>query len=167
MAVARGLRPGGPPGGTDVGCRRRQFTTSFLDAATEFDEGIEWLRGVLEDEEETATLLDEAFQDRLRDKALSGARRRTGRTSFPTVVRVIAQVVTGQFHGLELEDGRKDREEALVDKAFGLDEARTVAVLDGSPWLTGTNEEMLLELSGLVAQRSLSGQAFEAKYSGA
>jgi hypothetical protein len=87
-------------------------------------------------------------------KAMLQARKRVGRASFPTVVRVFVEVVSGTFESYSKDrvTGKVDKERTLVEKALGLERARTDRLAAAAPWLSGDTGETLATLSRLVWQ---------------
>jgi hypothetical protein len=96
-------------------------------------------------------------------KALAQLRKRVGRERFPTVVRVMAEVVTGTFEGYRVDPvtGTSDDEREIVETALDLTRARTDRLVGAGPWLTTDSGETLAKLSRLLRQ-SPPGQGIEA-----
>ena len=88
---------------------------------------------------------------------LGRMRRSVGPASFASVFRVLAEVFSGRFAGYgETEDEDEAGREELVERAFGIDRARSEPLADGEPWFEGSLEEDMLSLSALVDDCSLS-----------
>lgn len=85
---------------------------------------------------------------------LGEARRNVGRERFATVVRVLTEVAAGRFAA---RDGVGDSDDAvrLVERALGLERARTDRLAGTGPWLTGRLDVDLGALSAIVGSRSL------------
>jgi hypothetical protein len=98
-------------------------------------------------------LYADAENDRVRGP-LGEARRNVGRERFATVVRVIAQVGAGRFAARDF-DGYPDDAGRLVDRALGLERARTDRRAGSVPWLASETGVDLAMLSEIVASRSL------------
>ena len=99
--------------------------------------------------DELLDLLDRMMTARELRKVMTQARKRVGRERFPTVVLVLARVLTGNFTGYHVDPVTRDKEEerALVEKALGLERARTDQLADAPPWLAGDTEDAFIELS--------------------
>jgi hypothetical protein len=98
----------------------------------------------------------ELERDRLPPR-LGGMRRNVGSAGFASVFRVLAEVFSGRFAGYgETEDEEEANREDLVERAFGIDRARSEPLADGEPWFEGSSEEDMLSLSALVDDCSLS-----------
>jgi len=83
-------------------------------------------------------------------RQLGQVRRNTGREGFSTVVRVLAEIGVGRFRGYEREASASDEESetgALVERAMGLDRARSDRLVNAGPWLDGDPEVDFVRLS--------------------
>src|SRR6266545_847905 len=81
---------------------------------------------------------------------LGQVRRNIGREGFSTVARVLAEIGVGRFRGYEREASASDEESetgALVERAMGLDRARSDRLADAGPWLDGDPEVDFVRLS--------------------
>lgn len=85
---------------------------------------------------------------------LGQARRNIGRERFATFLRVLAEVGTGHFTGYE-EGDEEEEIEALVDRALGLDRARTDHLAHSDPWFGGSTGIDFAALSRILASRSM------------
>jgi hypothetical protein len=84
------------------------------------------------------------------DRQLGHVRRNVGRKRFSTVMRVFAEIGVGRFQGYErgASASEKDSETgALVERAMGLDRARSDRLADAGPWLDGDSEVDFVRLS--------------------
>ena len=79
-------------------------------------------------------LYADAENDRIRGP-LGEARRNVGRERFATVVRALAEVGAGRI-AARVGDDYQDDAGRLVDRALGLERARTDRVAGSVPWLT-------------------------------
>ena len=86
--------------------------------------------------------------------ALGEARGNVGRERFATVVRVLVAVAAGRF---ATRDGDGDPDEAgrLVERALGLERARTDRLAGAAPWLTNDPGIDLAMLSEIVGSHSM------------
>jgi len=83
-------------------------------------------------------------------RQLGHVRRNTGRESFSTVVRVLVEIGVGRFQGYERGVSPSDEDSetgALVERAMGLDRARSDRLADAGPWLDGDPEVDFVRLS--------------------
>src|SRR6266511_2593822 len=83
-------------------------------------------------------------------RQLGQVRRNTRREGFSTVVRVLAEIGVGRFRGYEREASASDEESetgALVERAMGLDRARSDRLVNAGPWLDGDPEVDFVRLS--------------------
>jgi hypothetical protein len=137
----------------------------LIEAAKSVDAQREWLAKLLAGDEtgEAAAVaeMDQLYTDvekgRVRGQ-LGEVRRNVGSDKFATVVRVLAEVSAGRFTAGETEF---DPEEGggLVERAFGLERARTDRLAGSTPWLTGLFDadlEMLSEIIGSLSMRDLA-----------
>lgn len=137
----------------------------LIEAARSVDEQREWLAKLLAGDEtgEPAAVaeMDRLYTDvekaRMRGP-LGEARHNVGSDRFATVVRVLAEVSAGRFAVGETEF---DPNEAggLVERAFGLERARTDRLAGSTPWLTDLLDvdlEMLSEIVGSLSMRDLA-----------
>jgi hypothetical protein len=100
--------------------------------------------------------------DRVEGAPLGTVRRNTGREGFSSVARVFAEVAAGRFesfHDHEEPGGdgtpRPGTTGALVERALGLDHARSDRIAGGEPRFTGSSEAHLMLLSNLLGERQL------------
>ena len=142
-----------------------QAVNDYLaNVAQGFDEQVASLRLLLQDPDAMGSLLDQAAFSRLSNPIMAMVRRRTGRHSFSTFIRVAAEVTTGTFSGLSPENVfSMQEEERIIDRALGLTQARKVKILGGSPWLTDPNNQILGELNQLISRAPLSEEAKKAR----
>jgi hypothetical protein len=100
-------------------------------------------------------LLDAMGSARGMHKAAMQARKRVGRERFPTFIRVIIEVVTGNFTGFRVDPvtGTTNEEQWIVEKGLGIARGRTDRLADAGPWLTGDTG---VELSALRLPASRS-----------
>ncbi len=132
--------------------------------AGEWEAYREELAGLLagEDAEEKKAegKMESVYRELERDRLplrLGGMRRNVGPAGFASVFRVLAEVFSGRFAGYgETEDEEEAGREELVERAFGIDHARSEPLADGEPWFEGSSEEDMLSLSALVDDCSLS-----------
>jgi len=83
-------------------------------------------------------------------RQLGQVRRNIGREGFSTVVRVVGEIAAGRFRGYErgADTGSEDSKTgALVERAVGLDRARSDRLADAGPWLDGDPEVDFVRLS--------------------
>src|SRR6266487_1703336 len=83
-------------------------------------------------------------------RQLGQVRRNIGREGFSTVVRVLAEIGVGRFQGYERGVSASDEDSetgALVERAMGLDRARSDRLADAGPWLDGDPEVDFVRLS--------------------
>lgn len=124
------------------------------------EELSELLAGEDAEEKEAEDKMESVYRELERDRLpprLGGMRRNVGPASFASVFRVLAEVFSGRFAGYgETEDEEETGREELVERAFGIDRARSEALADGEPWFEGSSEEDMLSLSALVDVCSLS-----------
>jgi hypothetical protein len=138
----------------------RAITDFVIGAAMQFDSDVERLRDTFLDHDAAADLFEQSAKARLPSGILGSLRRRIGRDAFPTFLRIVTEVVTGEFAGLEdRATGKSEYEEAIVDKALGIGPGRRATILDVGPWITEANSQMLQDLTALIAQRPLSADA--------
>jgi hypothetical protein len=104
--------------------------------------------------------MESVYQELERDRLpprLGGMRRNVGPASFASVFRVLAEVFSGRFAGYgETEDEEEAGRGKLVERAFGIDRARSEPLADGKPWFEGSSEEDMLSLSVLIDNCLLS-----------
>jgi hypothetical protein len=112
-------------------------------------------------ERQVDTLYTEAEQDRV-EGPLGTVRRNSGRDGFASVARVFAEVATGRFesykdHEEPDEDGtpQAGTTGALVERALGLDHARSDRIAGNEPRFTGSSEAHFVLLSELIGERRL------------
>jgi hypothetical protein len=93
---------------------------------------------------------------------LGTVRRNAGREGFSSVARVFAEIATGRFesyhdHEQAGDDGvpQPGTTGALVERALGLDHARSDRIAGGQPRFTGSSEAHLMLLSDLIGERQL------------
>lgn len=93
---------------------------------------------------------------------LGTIRRNAGREGFSSVARIFAEVATGRFESYQ--DHEEPGEEgtpqagttgALVERALGLDHARSDRIAGHEPRFTGSSEAQFMLLSDLVGDREL------------
>jgi hypothetical protein len=96
------------------------------------------------------------------DGPLGTIRRNVGRQGFSSAARVFLQVATGRFASYQDqdepgEDGipQPGTTGALVERALGLDHARSDRIAGNEPRFTGSSEADLRLLSDLVGDRKL------------
>jgi hypothetical protein len=101
---------------------------------------------------------------------LGTIRRNTGREGFSTVARILAEVATGRFESYQDHEGagadgtpRPGTTGALVERALGLDHARSDRVAGRGPRFTGSSEAHLMLLSELLGDRQLEPLATAAQ----
>ncbi len=106
-------------------------------------------------EEKMESVYRELERDRLPPR-LGGMRRSVGPAGFASVFRVLAEVLSGRFAGYG-ETGNEEEvgREELVERAFGIDRARSEPLSDGEPWFEESSEEDMLSLSALFDDCSL------------
>jgi len=95
-------------------------------------------------------------------RQLGHVRRNTGRESFSTVVRVLVEIGVGRFQGYErgVSASVKDSETGeLVERAMGLDCARSDRLADAGPWLDGDSEVDFVRLSQALRSWPLAAGA--------
>lgn len=99
------------------------------------------------------------------DPALRQMRKRVGSARFPTLLRVIAEVVRGTFEGFSQDpvfaydnDQHVPEEAKILEKALGLARARKDRLLNVPPWLAGTVETDLKQIAELFRSQSFSQQ---------
>ena len=132
--------------------------------AAEWEAHREELAGLLAGEDEGEPKAEEkmesVYRELERDRpppGLGGMRRNVGPEGFASVFRVLAEVFSGRFAGYgETEDEEETGREELVERAFGIDRARSEPLADGEPWFEGSSEEDMLSLSALLDDCSLS-----------
>lgn len=130
--------------------------------AAEWEAHREELAGLLAGEDagerKAEEKMESVYRELERDRpppGLGGMRRSVGPAGFASVFRVLAEVFSGRFAGYgETGDEETGREE-LVERAFGIDRARSEPLADGKPWFEGSSEEDMLSLSALVDDFSL------------
>lgn len=117
--------------------------------------------GDLDAERQMDTLYTEAEQGRV-EGPLGTVRRNTGREGFASVARVFAEVATGRFESYQDhedtdEDGapQAGTTGALVERALGLDHARSDRIAGNEPRFTGSSEAHFKLLSNLIGERQL------------
>jgi hypothetical protein len=117
--------------------------------------------GDLDAERQMDTLYTEAEQGRV-EGPLGTVRRNTGRDGFASVARVFAEVATGRFESYQdHEDANEDGAPqvgttgALVERALGLDRARSDRIAGNEPRFTGSSEAHFKLLSNLIGERQL------------
>jgi hypothetical protein len=98
-------------------------------------------------------LYADAENDRLRGP-LAEARRNVGRERFATVVRVLAEVGAGRF-APRPEDRDPDGTAQLVERALGLERARTDKFVGATPRITGGLEIDLGTLTEILGSRPM------------
>ncbi len=112
----------------------------------------------------------EAIYNGLEDGRLEGPlgpmRRRTGRSAFPSVMRVLAEILTGRFQGFtDVDVPASDGTPApastaqLVEVAMGIDRARTDRLVNTGPWFQGGVETDLLALSHTLGRAAIAPYA--------
>jgi hypothetical protein len=112
----------------------------------------------------------EAIYSGLEDGRLEGPlgpmRRRTGRSAFPSVMRVFAEILTGRFQGftdvdVPASDGTPAPESTaqLVEVAMGINRARTDRLVNIAPWFQGGVETDLLALSHTLGRAAIAPYA--------
>jgi hypothetical protein len=138
-----------------------------VQTAKDFDRVAHILGRLLD--RETESEIDEQRMDKLYSYTqkmrvsgpLAAARRRVGKSSFSSVTRVFTEIGTGRFTGYPEGDTDVDGSPlpgtvaALVEKALGLDRARTDVLADAAPWYSGSSEADLTKLSSLLVKRPL------------
>jgi hypothetical protein len=112
-------------------------------------------------ERQVDTLYSGSEQDRV-EGPLGTVRRNAGRDGFASVARVFAEVATGRFesyqdHEEPDEDGtpQAGTTGALVERALGLDHARSDRIANNEPRFTGSSEAHFVLLSDLIGGRRL------------
>jgi hypothetical protein len=112
-------------------------------------------------ERQVDLLYTEVEQDRV-EGPLGMLRRNAGRDGFASVARVFAEVATGRFESYQDhedtdEDGapQAGTTGALVERALGLDHARSDRIAGNEPRFTGGSEAHFVLLSELIGGRRL------------
>ena len=106
---------------------------------------------------EAVAEMDQLYADAENDRLpgpLGEMRRNVGRERFATVVRTIAEVGAGRFTAPDSDDEQDDAGR-LVDRALGLDRARTDRLAGSEPWLTSEPAVDLALLSQIIGSQSL------------
>ncbi len=89
--------------------------------------------------------------------ALGRVRRNVGPTGLATVFRVLAEVVTGRFHGYEESpDDAEAGPGELFEQALGIDRARSDRLDNSGPWFEGSSEDDLRRLCAAIGTRSFT-----------
>lgn len=81
---------------------------------------------------------------------LRRARKRVGPSAWSSVMRVLLEMGSGSFDGTYRDLATGEDEGLLVERAMGLETARTETLDDLGPWLTGDPEETLHEISDVM-----------------
>ena len=132
---------------------------AFLhDIAQQFDRGIQILKHGSHLSKRFWQYLDGVGDARLKDPILRRTRRRVGKARFPTLVRILAEVVTGTFVGWQPVAGTgaadmSDRD--ILEKGAGLERARIDRVGNAGPWLSRDTADDLRALSRAIAAAPL------------
>ena len=141
----------------------------LADVATRWDRDREQLADLLRREDlgdadaerEANAFYKSSEHDRV-DGPVGAVRRNTGREGFSSVARVFAEVATGRFDSYQDheeigEDGapRPGTTGALVERALGLDHARSDRIAGRGPRFSGSSEAQLMLLSELIGERQL------------
>lgn len=95
---------------------------------------------------------DEMALGRTDAKSLRQARKRTGRSAYSTVARVVLEIAAGRFTGFEMDvaGDATNSDAKVVERGLGLERARSDALADAEPWLSGPLDESLADVSDLV-----------------
>jgi hypothetical protein len=91
-------------------------------------------------------------------KVLRQARKRVGRSSYSTVAKAVLETAAGRFGGFEPDAANAESagDGEILERALGLERARTDRLPDADPWLAGPADGALLEISALAAAHRLS-----------
>jgi hypothetical protein len=100
--------------------------------------------------EEMDKLLNAMERDRL-PQPLGQARRRSGTNQFPTVGRMILEIVADRFDGFDVDPETGEDDGALLERSWGLERARTDRLAAAGPWLEGDLAPDLARLGHLLA----------------
>jgi hypothetical protein len=95
--------------------------------------------------------LSSSMQNDRLPQPLGQARSRVGTAQFPTVGRMLLELVTDRFSGFEADPETGVDDGALLEKSWGLDRARTDRLANSGPWLEGDLAPDLSKLSRLIA----------------
>ncbi len=98
--------------------------------------------------------MDELYSSMENDRLpqpLGQARSRVGTTQFPTVGRMLLELVADRFEGFQADPETGVDDGALLEKSWGLDRARTDQLANAEPWLDGDLAPGLTKLSRLIA----------------
>jgi hypothetical protein len=100
--------------------------------------------------EEMDKLLNAMEHERL-PQPLGQARRRSGTSQFPTVGRIILEIVADRFQDFDVDPETGEDDGALLERSWGLERARTDHLVAAGPWLEGDLAPDLARLGHLVA----------------
>lgn len=100
--------------------------------------------------DEMDKLLNAMERDRL-PQPLGQARRRSGTNQFPTVGRMILEIVADRFDGFDVDPETGEDDGALLERSWGLERARTDRLAAAGPWLEGDLAPDLARLGHLLA----------------
>lgn len=100
--------------------------------------------------EEMDKLLNSMERGRL-PQPLGQARRRSGTSQFPTVGRIILEIIADRFQGFRVDPETGENDGALLERSWGLDRARTDRLAAAGPWLEGDLAPDLTRLGHLLA----------------
>jgi hypothetical protein len=133
--------------------------------AHDWERTSRWLGRLLDNEFTTrhaANALErlyKASQSTRLDGPLAAARRRVGMNRFSTVTNLLSRIGTGRFTEFDdgdiYEDGTPvaNSPAALLERALGLDRARTDRLADVEPWYSGPSQADFARLSRLLFSR--------------
>jgi hypothetical protein len=100
--------------------------------------------------DEMDKLLNAMERNRL-PQPLGQARRRSGTSQFPTVGRIILEIVADRFQGFDIDPETGEDDGAVLERSWGLERARTDRLANADPWLEGDLTPDLARLGHLVA----------------
>lgn len=133
-----------------------RFVRRFLEAvAADLDETVMKIRELAdgapaEGFAELSAMAEAVATETVPPGPLRRARKRVGPSALSSVMRVVLEMGSGSFEGTYEDLATGEDEGLLVERAMGLERARSDSLEDIGPWLTGDPEETLHEVSGVM-----------------
>jgi hypothetical protein len=131
----------------------------LLRAAEEFEETREQFAELLAREEDgdpdAEAKMDVTYRAAEEERmpvGLGRVRGNVGRRDFPTVMRVMIEVMAGRFRAYRDDGGEgKPGTESVVEEALGIDRGRRDSLGDVGPWFEGSSAADLHRLSSAIS----------------
>ncbi len=131
------------------------------DVAMWWDGTVERIRKVASQDHGWDVILDwidENYGQRLPKSPGGAVRKRVGVERFPTLLRIILEMIEGGFSGLSKirPDEKEPSDEVIFEKAMGISRARKDRINNGEPWLTSDISPILAQVTSSAFGRPLT-----------